>query len=582
MDGSQENLAEQLVWLRKRVEALETEVAALRGTRPVPSRPSPPVTPVNPFPSAPARTSFREPKNLESRLGSQVFNRIGVLALLIGAAWALKLAIDNQWIGPAGRILIGLLAGAGIVLWSERFRSKGFPAFSYSLKAVGSGVLYLSLWASLQMYHLLPPAVVFAAMLIVTTWNAWMAWAQDAELLAAYAVAGGFATPGLLSSGQNHAVFLFSYMVTLTVSVTMLLRFKPWPRLLLGALSAVTVYTIGWYTRYFTPDQFWPICFFVLVLFLLFAAAPLVRTDEKSSMLSVWIPLGAALYGSLTLYSLLQDSGRHSWLAWGAVLFAIFYLLGMRLQARIQPNAVNQAIHLSLAVVFLTIAIPLEASGRWITIGWLAEGVALYWIASERLAQATPSVRRSLHLLAFAALTLGYLGALSLPWWTAAVTTPFLNAHFATELFAMAALAFVIAIDLRQKRTQVASIAFIAFNLLLLVAMRREIFAFQPAGNLSQNSIALEFTFSAFMMLHGAALLAIGFWKRTAFIRWQGLILLVATIAKVFLYDMRSLSQGYRVLSFIGLGALLMAVSFVYQKDWLGLKTPAATEEPLQ
>jgi uncharacterized membrane protein len=35
---------------------------------------------------------------------------------------------------------------------------------------------------------------------------------------------------------------------------------------------------------------------------------------------------------------------------------------------------------------------------------------------------------------------------------------------------------------------------------------------------------------------------------------------------------MRNLSQGYRVVSFLGLGALLMAVSFAYQKDWLALR----------
>jgi hypothetical protein len=33
------------------------------------------------------------------------------------------------------------------------------------------------------------------------------------------------------------------------------------------------------------------------------------------------------------------------------------------------------------------------------------------------------------------------------------------------------------------------------------------------------------------------------------------------------------------VLSFLGLGALLMAVSFAYQKDWLSLRdTPPSTE----
>ena len=77
---------------------------------------------------------------------------------------------------------------------------------------------------------------------------------------------------------------------------------------------------------------------------------------------------------------------------------------------------------------------------------------------------------------------------------------------------------------------------------------------------------------SAWLMVCAAALLVVGFWKRMAFVRWQGLGLLVFTIGKVFLYDMRNLSSGYRVLSFIGLGVLLMAVSFAYQKDWLGLR----------
>jgi len=82
---------------------------------------------------------------------------------------------------------------------------------------------------------------------------------------------------------------------------------------------------------------------------------------------------------------------------------------------------------------------------------------------------------------------------------------------------------------------------------------------------------------SAFLMIYGALLLAVGFWKRSAFIRWQALTLLVYTIAKTFLYDMRNLSQGYRVASFLALGALLMAVSFAYQKDWLALRDPGNT-----
>src|ERR1700734_3073729 len=80
------------------------------------------------------------------------------------------------------------------------------------------------------------------------------------------------------------------------------------------------------------------------------------------------------------------------------------------------------------------------------------------------------------------------------------------------------------------------------------------------------------FPYSALFMLYGSALLTIGFLKRSAFLRWQALILIAATIAKVFLLDMSDLSSGLRILSFIGLGVLLLCVSYVYQRDWLNLR----------
>jgi uncharacterized membrane protein len=73
-------------------------------------------------------------------------------------------------------------------------------------------------------------------------------------------------------------------------------------------------------------------------------------------------------------------------------------------------------------------------------------------------------------------------------------------------------------------------------------------------------------------MIFGAALLTVGFWKKSAFLRWQALILLAGSIGKVFLVDTSQLSEGYRILSFLGLGALLLTVSFAYQRDWLNLR----------
>ena len=131
--------------------------------------------------------SARGNENIEEKIGQYWLNRVGIVAILIGVSYFLKYAFENNWIGPAGRIAIGLLAGMGLVLWSERFRKRGYAAFSYSLKAVGIGTLYLSLWGAYQVYHLIPSSAAFVAMIIVTAATMALAWSQDAEILASFA-----------------------------------------------------------------------------------------------------------------------------------------------------------------------------------------------------------------------------------------------------------------------------------------------------------------------------------------------------------------------------------------------------------
>lgn len=534
--------------------------------------------------------------SLESRIGSQFFNRIGILALLIGMAWFLKLAIDNHWIGELGRIIIGLVAGTGLILWSETFRRKGYPAFSYSLKAVGSGVLYLSLWAAFSVYHLIPAGIAFVAMILVTAWNGFMAWVQDAELLALYAIVGGFSTPLLLSTGENHELALFGYVLVLDVAVLVLIALRPWSRLLLGAFAGTLFFSIGWYFSYYNDSEFALTSGFAAAFFAIFAVAPRLmrpRTeaidDARTSVVLVLLPLANAAIGFFEFYFILDTTQRRWAQPWTAVAFAAFYLLMLQFPSAKLPKpqqALLASLHLTFAVVFLTIAIPLEAHGRWITIGWLVEGVALLW-AAKRLRLLL------LRVLASGSLVLGFFSLMATN-----LDSPgpvIFNARFATYLAAIAAFAIAAYIAAstepedssnsqdRLTWTTVAASSVLAMNLLLLVAGMQEIHTYwfgHSAGYIypfyspeyTARRIDEQFTQSAWAMLFGALLLTVGFTRRSAFLRWQALVVIALTIAKVFLSDMSNLSQGYRVLSFLGLGALLLGVSFVYQRDLLHLK----------
>jgi uncharacterized membrane protein len=71
---------------------------------------------------------------------------------------------------------------------------------------------------------------------------------------------------------------------------------------------------------------------------------------------------------------------------------------------------------------------------------------------------------------------------------------------------------------------------------------------------------------SGFWSLVGVAGLIVGLKRNNSAVRNGALALLLATIAKVFLYDLSTLTSIYRVISFIALGLLLLAAAFAYQR----------------
>ena len=554
--------------------------------------------PKTPLPSPRRSTIPASPPqiDLESRIGSHWLNRIGITALLIGISYFLKFAFDNNWIGPAGRVTIGLLAGIAVVMWSERFRAKGYKAFSFSLKAVGIGALYLSLWAALQVYSLVPSSVVFVMMLTVTAATAAMALAQDAQILAAFALAGGFSTPFLLSTGQNREIALFVYVAILDIATLILITFKPWRRLLVMSYIGTLLLYVGWYSTFYTRPQLELTLAFATLFFAVFAIAPLVTLQPKdehavfASIPAVLAFVNAGVY-FLQAYIMFEEVNK-TYMAWFALgLAAIYIFLSRQVHARnLTPGAseILYFLHLAVAIGFITVAIPIRLDAHWITIGWFVEAGVLLWVGNRIHSD-------FLNAFALGALTLGIFRLLAIDNFQS--TQLIFNMRMATYAVAVAVLAIVA--WYASQRTDdtartVAAIAIVAVNALALIALTREVsdyYSRQITGITSpfmehrnlgyvdpRPLIERDFTYSALWMAYGAMLMIVGFLRRSSFVRWQALVLIAATIVKVFVYDVSELDRGYRIVSFIVLGALLLAISFVYQRDWLKLSAKSRVQ----
>jgi uncharacterized membrane protein len=541
------------------------------------------------LPNLPAGVPTRPPTvdtDLEKKIGQYWLNRIGIIAMLVGVSYFLKFAFENNWIGPGGRIVIGLLAGIGLVLWSERFRAKGYTTFSYSLKAVGIGTIYLSLWGGFQVYHLIPAAAAFLAMVIVTACTLALSLSQNTELLASFALIGGFATPVLLSTGQNHEVVLFSYVFLLDAAILVMAIFKPWRRLLWGSFAGTLILYFGWYNEYYSQDQRALTVFFAASFAALFAAIPLATRYEQStrfpgpSITLTLLPLFNAATFFLALYAMYAR--ETTTLTWFALALAAVYLgISGAFKKRFpgQDTKFINLLHVAIAIAFITIAIPLKLEGQWITIGWLVESAALLWISVKTQTD-------FLRYLAVTALTLGIIRLLFFDQFQ--TETLLFNARFATYVVAIAILAGIALFGARQASADemvFIRVAVVSLNLLALIALTLEASdyfnrQFSPGVRVipdyRQLFLARDFSYSAIWLIYGVALMAVGFQKRSAFVRWQSLILIAFTIIKVFFHDISELGGSYRILSFVGLGAILLGISFVYQRDWLKLSPRSA------
>jgi uncharacterized membrane protein len=575
-----------------------------RGTMLLPPTPTtrtvaPPPFLTSPHPTAPLGTpalpqAARGSDSMEAKIGQYWLNRVGIVAVLIGVSYFLKYAFENNWIGPGGRIVIGLLAGIALVLWSEQFRKNKHEVFSYSLKAVGIGTLYLSLWGAFQVYHLIPAATAFLAMTIVTASTIAMAFSQNAELLAAFSLIGGFSTPMLLSTGENHEVALFSYICLLDIAILVIATIKPWQRLLWGSFTGTLVLYLAWFSQYYTKDQRGLTVFFSTVFSSLFAIVPLLHNHEKSThthripLILTLLPLVNATGFFLALY--LMYEFEISTLTWYALALAAVYLsIGTiyKRQAQSQHLDVVHLLHITIAVAFLTIVIPAKLHAHWITVGWLVESAALLWVSEKTKTD-------FLRYLASAALILGIVRLLFFDQ-TVAQTLIF-NARFLTYLVAIAILAAIAYYGRQHASTQemvFINVAVVSANLLALIALTWEAYDYfdrqmllsggHNPGFYHDVALARGFTCSAIWLIYGAALMAFGLAQRSAFARWQALILIAVTTMKVFMVDVSQLGGSYRIVSFIALGTVLLAISFVYQRDWLKLSSASsetATRNP--
>jgi uncharacterized membrane protein len=313
-----------------------------------------------------------------------LFVRVGLLILFFGVAFLLKYAAENSKI-PLEIRFLGAAAGGMVLLiagWRLRLKKE---VYALLLQGGGIGIIYITIFASFQVSHLIPSALTFFLLVSFACFTALLAILQNSRALAIFAVLGGFLAPVLASSGSGNYIGLFSYYAVLNSAVFAIAWFRSWRLLnLLGFIFTFGIYTL-WFVFSYRSGMLIPAMGFLLLFFLMYSLIGILyafkQTCELKGLVDGTLVFGTPVIASSLLMAMVREMDYG--IAVAAAGTGLYYVL----LARLLWNRSGETLRLlseamlAIGVVFATLAIPYSLDGHWTSATWALEAAGILWIS---------------------------------------------------------------------------------------------------------------------------------------------------------------------------------------------------------
>ena len=374
--------------LKIRIDRLEREVAALKGA-PLPESTAAPAVQAQPViaPRKPAMietttvaTAQREPappppqpqqpstlipattvnwEAIERWIVERWIIAVGGVTAALGGLFIVRYSIEQGWLGPVARVLLGALVGLGLVAGAEWVRRRTARAggnetqVPAALSGAGLVTLYGVTYAAYSFYGLISPTVTFLLLALVA-FGSLGAGLVYGRLAAALGTAMGLIAPALVASDSPDATILFPYLFFVTAGVFALIRYRHWPWLACLALAGNGIWQLSWMLSVGSDQPLVRVIHLIAVpalsAVLLLSdpwpepASPWWRWEWSKAPLPVWT-VAATVLGSFALLWMLAAGTGYDGVAatgWG-VGIALLMVLG-RFAPTQQPLAVIVAL----------------------------------------------------------------------------------------------------------------------------------------------------------------------------------------------------------------------------------------------
>lgn len=354
---------------------------------------------------------LKSPVNWEKLIGENIINKIGIAITVLGVGIGANYAIENNLISPTARIILGYLVGLGLLGFAMKLKEK-YLHFSSVLLSGAMASMYLVTYAAYTFYDLIPQLVTFGIMVAFTVFTVYASMKYDREIIALLGLVGGYAVPFLLSDNSGNVVILFSYMLLINTGVLVVAFKKYWKALYYSAFAITWGIFLFWFAlqRNYSDDIFIALAFstaYFLLFYTAFLAYKLLRKEEFSSFDISKILTNSFFYFGIGYIALSSDYEEYQGLF---TLFNALVHFGVSLvvfNRKLATKALQNFIS-GIVLIFLTLTIPIQLQGKWITIAWSLEGLLLFWLSRTKSTSIFERISYPVMILAFLSLLMDW------------------------------------------------------------------------------------------------------------------------------------------------------------------------------
>jgi uncharacterized membrane protein len=576
-EGQSESIEGRLADLTRRLERVERRVFPAVVPKPQPQFASPTslaATPTRPKPPAPDLAPPQ--RDLEDLLGGRVLAWVGGAAVLLGIVFLFGIAIDRGWIDESTRTFLGFLGSTFLLLagyWLHERKGRTEAA----LAAVASGLsgLYTTLLVGTQVYDLVPAEAGLACAGLVGIVGAAIAVRWKSAIVAAIGTLGALLAPVLVGA-QGSDISLAFMAIALAATAGILLRHR-WDWLSLGAFVVSVPQLLAWFGQNY-EDRL-PVALGVLIGFWALYAVTAFGYELRARVpgelpIASWLLLSTnvVLTAGAGYLALTGTDHPNAAIAWLLGVATTHILLGaVALRRAINREIGSMLIAAGLGLSGLAFADALD--GPVLVVGWALQAAVLAYLATQASRDEAPYGSNAERLLlvagAYLGLAFGHVLIFEAP------PSAILNgvnslgdALVGLGVCVAAALygRFVLS-DFDESVARACEVVGASALVYLASVAIVDTVGVASSGEPQQAGQVL---LSAFWALSGLGAVVYGLLRDVRRLRLAGLGLLALAIAKVYTYDLAELEALARVLSFVGLGLLLLVGAFAYQRIRLG------------